>query len=178
MKKILSLLVTITLIGTSTTSLVACNKPQEYTKEQLEALKKENQIDTKNETIKNNLEWITPQEKPFNNVDNKWYYIFWKKDKWKISKIFRNYSINVSQEYNIYKDNNYELKFFRGINNINKIQNAYLIYIRNNPFGFVKWGERNYDYINYIKSIYRWNLDKQEPELILDEKGNVKVNGE
>ncbi len=34
MKKILSLLVAITLIGTSTTSLVACNTPQqEYTPE-------------------------------------------------------------------------------------------------------------------------------------------------
>ncbi len=35
MKKILSLLGTITLIKTSTTSLVACNTPQEYTAEEL-----------------------------------------------------------------------------------------------------------------------------------------------
>ncbi|UZQ30875.1 MAG: lipoprotein [Spiroplasma phoeniceum] len=46
MKKILSFLGTITLIGTSTTSLFACNTPQEYTKEKLKQLKKENQIDT------------------------------------------------------------------------------------------------------------------------------------
>ncbi len=178
MKKILSLLGTITLFGTNTTNLVACNTPHEYTKEELYKLKKENEINTTDENIKKNLEWIAPQEKPFNTVDNKWYYIVWKKDKWKISKIFRNYSINVNQEYNIYKDNNYELKFFRGINNINKIQDASLIYNRNNPFGFVKWSERNSDYINYIKSVYRWNLDKPEPELILDENGNVKVSGE
>ncbi len=45
MKKLLSLLGTITLIVTSTTSIVACNNtPQEYTKEELEHLKKENQI--------------------------------------------------------------------------------------------------------------------------------------
>ncbi|PWF96934.1 lipoprotein [Spiroplasma poulsonii] len=31
MKKILSILGTITLVGTSTTSLVACNNTQEYT---------------------------------------------------------------------------------------------------------------------------------------------------
>ncbi len=71
MKKILSLFGTITLTGTSTTSLVACNTQQEYTAEELEYLKKENQINTTDETIKNNLEWIAPQEKPFNKVDNK-----------------------------------------------------------------------------------------------------------
>ncbi|MFJ1522736.1 lipoprotein [Spiroplasma sp. ald] len=178
MKRLLSIIGAISLVGTSTTSLVACNTPQEYTKEELEHLKKENKINTTNQEIRDNLEWIAPQEKPFNKVDNKWYYIVWKKDKWKISKIFRNYSINVNQEYNIYKDNNYELKFFRGINNINKIQDASLIYNRNNPFGFVKWGERNSDYINYIKSVYRWNLNKPELELILDENGNIKVKRE
>ncbi|WP_338991235.1 lipoprotein [Spiroplasma endosymbiont of Seladonia tumulorum] len=82
MKNILSFLGTITLIGTSTISLVACNnktKIHEYTHEELEHLKKENQIVyTTNETIKNNLEWMAPQEKPFNNVDNKWYYIVWR----------------------------------------------------------------------------------------------------
>ncbi|MFW4371363.1 MAG: lipoprotein [Spiroplasma sp. hy2] len=178
MKRLLSIIGAISLVGTSTTSLVACNTPQEYTPKELAKLKEENKINTTNQEIRDNLEWIAPQEKPFNKVDNKWYYIVWKKDKWKISKIFRNYSINVNQEYNIYKDNNYELKFFRGINNINKIQDASLIYNRNNPFGFVKWGERNSDYINYIKSVYRWNLDKPELELILDENGNVKVKGE
>lgn len=73
-KKILSLLGTIALIGTSTTSLVACNTPQEYKPEELAQLKKENQINTTNETIKNNLEWIAPQEKPFKEIGNNKYY--------------------------------------------------------------------------------------------------------
>ncbi|UNF62442.1 lipoprotein [Spiroplasma poulsonii] len=58
MKKILSILGTITLIGTSTTSLVACNTPQEYTPEKLEQLKEKNNINTKNGI----LEWIAQQE--------------------------------------------------------------------------------------------------------------------
>ncbi|WFG97043.1 lipoprotein [Spiroplasma citri] len=177
MKKWLSFLGAITLLGTSTTSLVACNTPQ-YNEEELQQLKQENQIYTNCQEIKENLEWICPQEKPFNQVDNKWYYVVWKKDKWEINKIFRNYNINVNQEYIIYKDNNYELKFFRGINKINKIQDTSLIYNSNNPFGFAQWGERNSDYINYIKSVYRWNLDKQKPDLVVDIDGNVKVNGE
>jgi hypothetical protein len=55
MKKILSLLATITLIGTSTTSLVACNT-HEYTPEELAKLKEENKINTKNKEIRDNLE--------------------------------------------------------------------------------------------------------------------------
>ncbi|MFU0252544.1 lipoprotein [Spiroplasma sp. Moj] len=74
MKRLLSIIGAISLVGTSTTSLVACNTPQEYTKEELEHLKKENKINTTNQEIRDNLEWIAPQEKPFNKVDNKWYY--------------------------------------------------------------------------------------------------------
>ncbi|WP_338990037.1 lipoprotein [Spiroplasma endosymbiont of Seladonia tumulorum] len=97
MKKKLSLLGTITLIGTSTASLVACNTPQEkeYTPEELKHLKKENQIDTTNETIKNNLEWITSQEKPFNPTrDYKYYIIIWRgdeNDNWTIKKYKNTY---------------------------------------------------------------------------------------
>ncbi|WP_425377954.1 lipoprotein [Spiroplasma endosymbiont of Polydrusus pterygomalis] len=91
MKKILSLLGTITLIGTSTTSLVACNTA-EYTPEELAKIKEENKINTKNQTIRDNLEWIAPQEKPFSEIDNKWYYI-------------------------IYKDNSNNIKLSKRINN-------------------------------------------------------------
>ncbi|UZQ29884.1 MAG: lipoprotein [Spiroplasma phoeniceum] len=101
MKKILSLLGTIALFGTSTTSLIACNTPQEYTKEELDKLKKENQINTTNETIKNNLEWIAPQEKPFNTVDNKYYYVVWhgdKNEKWYLSKFNNNTKLEGGKE--------------------------------------------------------------------------------
>ncbi len=30
----------------------------------------------------------------------------------------------------------------------------------------------------FFKLVYRWNLDTQEPNLIIDDKGNVKVKGE
>jgi hypothetical protein len=76
MKKILSLLGTITLIGTSTTSLVACKTPQ-YTEKELADLKEKNNIKTKNGI----LELISPQEKPFNNVDDKYYFVVWRGDK-------------------------------------------------------------------------------------------------
>jgi hypothetical protein len=97
MKKILSLLGTITLIGTSTTSLVACNTPQEYKKEELEHLKKENQINTTDENIKNNLEWMAAQEKPFSTFDDKWYFVIWRgniNNKWNINNFYNSYSGN------------------------------------------------------------------------------------
>ncbi len=59
MKKILTILWAITLIGTSTISLVACNKPQ-YSEDKLKKEKEKNNIKT-NDGI---LEWIAPQEKP------------------------------------------------------------------------------------------------------------------
>ncbi|RUO85936.1 lipoprotein, partial [Spiroplasma endosymbiont of Megaselia nigra] len=77
MKNILSLLGTITLIGTSTTSLVACNiTHDEYTPEKLEHLKKEKEIKTKDGV----LEWIAQQETPFNQIDDKWYFVVWRND--------------------------------------------------------------------------------------------------
>jgi hypothetical protein len=66
MKKILSIFGTITLIGTSTTSLVACNifnkdfnnkiKTFKYTEEEIKKLKTENKINTTNQEIRDNLE--------------------------------------------------------------------------------------------------------------------------
>lgn len=58
MKKILSILGAVTLVGTSTTSLVACNTAHEYIfmAEELAKLKEKNKINTTNKKIKNNLE--------------------------------------------------------------------------------------------------------------------------
>ncbi|RUO85961.1 hypothetical protein D9R21_05830, partial [Spiroplasma endosymbiont of Megaselia nigra] len=77
-------------MGTSTISLVACDnntKIHEYTKKQLQKLKEENKINTKDKNIKNNLEWITPQERRFNTVDNKWYFVVWKPNNENFCKI-------------------------------------------------------------------------------------------
>ncbi|WP_253301254.1 lipoprotein [Spiroplasma endosymbiont of Phyllotreta cruciferae] len=78
MKRLLSILGTITIIATSTTSLIACDNIAEYTPEELTKLKEENKIKTNNQEIRNNLEWIAPQEKPFNKIDNKYYYVVWR----------------------------------------------------------------------------------------------------
>ncbi|WP_338991823.1 lipoprotein [Spiroplasma endosymbiont of Seladonia tumulorum] len=168
MKKILSLLGTITLIGTSTPSLVACNKKHEYTPEELEKFKKENKINTKNQTIRDNLEWIAPQEKPFNKIDDKYYFVVWRGDKndnWRIAKFKNDNIYKKIDEYNNFWGirkafvNNYG----DGIV-INKIKN-------NQELRYRIWPNND-----YFKAVYRWNLDIQEPNLIVDKDGMVKVN--
>ncbi len=164
MKKILNLLGTITLIGTSAISLVACNTPQEYTKEELAKLKEKNNIKTND----GDLEWIAPQEKPFNNVDNKWYYVLWrsdKNDKWRIIK----YKNNIELDYN--NDVNIDGVLF--LIKLTKSPND--LVIKKNKYYVAQW---LLDKNNYFKSVYRWNLDTQEPDLIIDKDGNVKVNGQ
>ncbi|UZQ30666.1 MAG: lipoprotein [Spiroplasma phoeniceum] len=174
MKKILSFLGTITLIGTSTTSLVACNTSQEYTKEELDKLKKENQINTTNETIKNNLEWIAPQEKPFNTVDNKCYYVLWrgdKNEKWYLSNFNNNTKLEGGKEKKIYKLNNsiLSLYFYMGAS-----FSVLTTYISSENIK-IPWSSKN----DYIKSVYRWNdEEKKLPKLIAGNNGNVKINGE
>ncbi|UPT54052.1 hypothetical protein [Spiroplasma phage NSRO_Contig_RIP] len=170
MKKILSLLGTITLIGTSTTSLVACNTPQEYTPEELDKLKKENQIKTKNENIKNNLEWIAPQEKPFNEKDDKLYYVVWRGDKnanWKIINFKNNQQdrLKNKDEYDKYK-----LALVQDLD----WHSIFDLAIQKGTLTWIFWHNDN----QYFKSVYRWNLDTNEPNLIIDENSNVKVNGE
>ncbi|WP_348736465.1 lipoprotein [Spiroplasma endosymbiont of Ammophila pubescens] len=169
MKKILSLLGIFTLIGTSTTSLVACNTPQEYTKEELTELKEENKINTANQEIRDNLGWIAPQEKPFNTVDKKWYYVVWrgdKKDKWKIISFKNDIDLNfISLKRKLDHWKQYDLF----------VSSKGLVIHRYDINSNGNWWKINND---YFKSVYRWNLTTQKPDLIIDNDGNVKVNGE
>ncbi len=167
MKKILSILGTITLIGTITTSLAACNTPQEYTPEELVKLKEENKINTTNQEIRNNLEWITPQEKPFNEIgNNKYYFIIWKGlklDKWTLKK-YKDVGLDRTNSLIDKSYSNAELH--RVSNDLHTITNK----------EYSSWNE---DDGTYFKSIYCWNGEEQNlPDLIIDNDGNVKVNGE
>ncbi|WP_253301161.1 lipoprotein [Spiroplasma endosymbiont of Phyllotreta cruciferae] len=171
MKRLLSIIGAISLVGTSTTSLVACNT-KEYSSEKLKELKEKNKINTTDENVKNNLEWISPQEKPFNKVDNKWYYVIWKGRNWNITK-FKNdeeiippkheYEYKLLQEKEEYK---IQLRYYS--HNDTKID---LIIFKSINEPTLIWGKNS----NNFKSIYRWNLDTKESNLIIDNKGNVKV---
>ncbi len=156
---------------TSTTSLVACNTPQQYTEEQLKELKDKNNIKT-NDGI---LEWIAPQEKPFNKIDNKWYFVVWHgnvNDDWKIIKFkYDKYEKNKVLD----KYNNYELQLFQ----TGKAGQGYwksICLVDNN--GISKYFAWSF-YPNYFKSVYHWNNDSEPNILIIDPKtGQIKVKRE
>ncbi|WP_425378621.1 lipoprotein [Spiroplasma endosymbiont of Polydrusus pterygomalis] len=164
MKKILNILWSITLIGTSTTSLVACNT--QYTEEELTQLKEKNKIDTNDENIKNNLEWISPQEKSFNNVDNKWYFVVWRGDEnndWFLTKFNNNIdlnSISLKRKLDHYKEHDLFIS-----------PNGLVINRYDFTYEPSKWWEIN---SNYFKFVYRWNDEEQNlPKLDIDENGNI-----
>lgn len=170
MKKILSLLGTINLIGTSTTSLVACNNPQ-YTEEQLKELKEKNKINTANQEIRNNLEWITPQEKPFKEVNNKYFYVVARNslnNAWKVFKLKNDGEKGSGLKTDWGKrpvgfifTNNNDILLATG--NLLDSSTEYI------------WGKGKH-YEHYIKSVYRWNGEEQNlPDLIADNDGNIKV---
>ncbi len=171
MKRLLIIIGAISLVATSTTSLVSCkDKIHEYTPEELAKLKEENKIDTKNQIIRDNLEWIASQEKPFNEVDNKWYYVVWRGDEnnnWRIVKFQNSEKIERFHPKNLDKQNEINLN----LNNYSQIPVDIDLAINANSI--LCW---NKDNGTYFKSVYRWNLDTQEPNLIIDDNGNVKVN--
>ncbi|RUO85883.1 hypothetical protein [Spiroplasma endosymbiont of Megaselia nigra] len=163
MKRILIILKIITLIGTSTVSLVACNETK-YNQTQLQELKEQNKINTKDGI----LEWIAPQEKPFNQIDDKYYFVVWRSnsdDGWRIIKFLNDTDTKkVLDNYGRYK----------------------LIFKEYSPFydfTLLIRGERgDPDYTwktddgTYFKFLYRWNNnDKNVPNLVVDYKtGEVK----
>ncbi|RUO85831.1 lipoprotein [Spiroplasma endosymbiont of Megaselia nigra] len=170
MKKILGILGTITLIGTSTTSLVACNTPQ-YSEKELKIWKQNNKINTDNQEIKDNLEPIAPQEKPFNTVDNKWYFVVWKgKTQWYITKFLNNEKINQHGRKVLKEEDGYELGLYR-----------YSLNYEVDLFDYEQSKMTNWpwriDKGTYFKSVYRWNNEEQNlTNLIIDNDGNIKVN--
>ncbi|WFG97054.1 lipoprotein [Spiroplasma citri] len=173
MKKWLSFLGAITLLGTSTTSLVACNNIPQYNEDELQQLKKENQIDTNYQEIKDNLEWIAPQEKPFNEVDNKYYFVVWRSDKnddWKIIKFNNNEKIKRWHPKTLDVQNNIKLCL------TNYAEIPIDIDLSIDASTINRWKNDNG---TYIKSVYRWNGEEQKlPYLVVDSCGDVKVNSE
>ncbi|WFG96622.1 lipoprotein [Spiroplasma citri] len=181
MRKWLSFLGAITLLGTSTTSLVACNNIPQYNEDELQQIKKENQINTNFQEIKENLEWICPQEQPFNTVDNKYYFVVCRgneNDVWEIVKFKNDTEIYFNKWKKIKEFNNFDivLCYTTFGNNLAKYKTAISGIYKPGITGFIDvWENIN----NYIKAVYRWNGDEQKlPDLIVDNNGNVKVNSE
>ncbi len=152
MKKILSVLGTISLINGGNSILMACDNNKLFNNklspEEIEKSKKENRKNIKG----NNLEWIAPQEKTFITVDNKWYIIIW--------RISKNGSWNINKFINWQNDN---LQGINLINNHRLYRTLNSLEIKKEPNYIVSnW---NNDDSTYFKSFYRWD-GKNEPSIL------------
>ncbi|UZQ30295.1 MAG: lipoprotein [Spiroplasma phoeniceum] len=164
MKKILSLLGIINLVVTITTNLVACNTPQQYTKEQLKELKNKNNIKTKDGI----LEWISPQEAPFKNIDDDYYFVVWRGNKnleWRIAKFKNTKKIRLGGGFKLVLD------YYGRVDDPNKINLVFDAKINNLIANDKIWTGDN---INF-KSVYHSNFDISQHDLIIDNYDNIKI---
>ncbi|WFG99615.1 hypothetical protein M1771_06360 [Spiroplasma citri] len=122
--------------------------------------------------VKSRLKEMTPDEQPFNTVDNKYYFVVWRGDKndvWEIVK-FKNDTkledkkdkkIDFKSDYGLFL---YKAPYFSVDLIINKI---------NNPVSIVQWQE----YIknkNYFKAVYCWNGGEEWSPILKYDGGMIK----
>ncbi len=111
---------------------------------------------------------MAPQEKPFNSVDDKYYFVVWyinKNDDWRIIK-FKHSNL---QKKVLDKYNGYELKMASAV-----IGSLDLV-ADENRFAHHFWWE--VDDGSHFKYVYRWNNDiSTPPSLVVNNKtGEIKV---
>ncbi len=161
MKKLLSIIGTISLITGGSSNLIACNNNQ-LTSEKLTELKEKN-----NKTINGNkLEWMAPQEKPFNALDDKWYVVIWRGKEnleWKIFKLKNDEKIRLKNGFKLVLD------YYGKVDDPNKINLVFDAEINNLRANDQIWTNNS---INF-KSVYRWDGNSESNTPKIDNNGNI-----
>lgn len=151
MKKILIILGSLVITGTSTLGVVSCT---------------EEKCDNK---IIGNLKEMCSSNKLFHEDDNKWYFVIARgeKNKWNIIKFQNN-----SKPKDIYNSNEYDIALSHG----KRYYSGLVLWIKKDDKKFPHtWGQ---DKGEYFKNIYQWLGDNEPinndiPKI--DEKGNIIV---
>ncbi|WP_338989826.1 lipoprotein [Spiroplasma endosymbiont of Seladonia tumulorum] len=158
MKKLLSIIGAISLVGTSTLGVISC--------------KVDNVSDCERNDI-GNWKQMCPKDQPFKKVDNKYYVTIWrttKEDKWKIS-LFNFINKNIT---NIDSYNKYILQY-----SIKQGYNSGLMLVEQKDDGrdaLIKRWEDDSKQQDFFKSLYKWDTDKSIPSLPkIDDNGNIIV---
>ncbi|WP_348735958.1 lipoprotein [Spiroplasma endosymbiont of Ammophila pubescens] len=132
MKKLLSILGTIGLTATSTTNLVACDKPKPNNNSENGNNKPEPQQPPKNSNWKlfNNFNWLK------NNFDNKYYFVIWKhynEKEWEIKKFKHNSKYDMGIQTYINNNN------FKGLYRWDNISEPQIPTINKNTGEITDW---------------------------------------
>jgi len=162
MKKSLSFIGTISLVGTPTFNLISCNPNVEQCHKQ---------------TI-GDFERICYREEKFNKADNKWYIVISKlnlKDNWEIFK-FKNYKIKPNY---IFETSNSKISVVYWLtSNANDIKREYYtigIINSNGDWNTISPWERG---VSNFKAVYKY-IGNDEPNVPnIDNDGNLKIKGE
>ncbi|WP_338963733.1 lipoprotein [Spiroplasma endosymbiont of Sarcophaga carnaria] len=158
MKKLLSILGSLVIVGTSTVGVISCK------------------VDNVSECERNDIgNWkqMCPKDQPFKKVDNKYYVTIWrttKEDKWKISL----FNFINSLVTNIQKDGKYILQY-----SIKQGYNSGLMLVEERDQWrtvLIKRWEDDSKQQELFKSLYKWDDDTPTPTLPkIDENGNIIV---
>ncbi|PQP79170.1 hypothetical protein C6B38_02165 [Spiroplasma sp. ChiS] len=110
-------------------------------------------IESSAKYVKSRLKEMTPDEKPFNQVDNKYYFVVWrgvKKDNWRIVR-FKHNELKIGKIFDKYNNYNLELRENSGY------PFNFTLYVRYSS----SWGPADWESYNnketYFKAVYRWN---------------------
>ncbi|WFH00955.1 hypothetical protein M1771_03370 [Spiroplasma citri] len=118
--------------------------------------------------VKSRLKEMTPQDKPFNEVDNKYYFVVWRSDKnddWKIIKFNNNEKIKRWHPKTLDVQNNIKLCL------TNYAEIPIDIDLSIDASTINRWKNDNG---TYIKSVYRWNGGEEWSPILAYDGGMIK----
>ncbi|ALA98424.1 Spiroplasmavirus-related protein [Spiroplasma kunkelii CR2-3x] len=167
MKKWLSIIGAIELTATSTITLISCNK--ENNNKNKEDNKPELPDNQQQPPEGSNWKQVIAQEKPFNKVDNKYYFVVWRGDKnddWKIIKFNNNEKIKRWHPKTLDVQNNIKLC----LTNYAEIPIDIDLSIDASTINRWKDDIKN----NYFKAVYRWD-GVGEPQLPTINKNTSEI---
>ncbi|QIA72733.1 hypothetical protein GL982_03330 [Spiroplasma citri] len=125
-------------------------------------------IESSAKYVKSRLKEMTPQEKPFNTVDNKYYYVVWrsvKNDDWKIIKFNNNEKIKRWHPKTLDVQNNIKLC----LTNYAEIPIDIDLSIDASTINL--WKSDNG---TYFKAVYRWNGGEEWSPILTYDGGMIK----
>ncbi|PQP79389.1 hypothetical protein C6B38_01395 [Spiroplasma sp. ChiS] len=124
-------------------------------------------IESSAKYVKSRLKEMTPDEQPFNQVDNKYYYVVWQGNKnleWKICK-FKN-----TEKIRLKGGSKLVLDYYGRVHDPNKINLVFDAKIINLRANDQIWTDNS---INF-KAVYRWNGGEEWSPILKYDGGMIK----
>ncbi|AXF95235.1 hypothetical protein [Spiroplasma phoeniceum] len=126
-------------------------------------------IESSAKYVKSRLKEMTPDEQPFNQVDNKWYYVVWRgeeNDVWEIVKFNNN---EFPKQKIHYKGKEKIIINYGNFSGFQRLKDLY--FISRDSLTIKYWSE---DSGKYFKAVYRWNGGEEWSPILKYDGGMIK----